>query len=249
MKTTDTLDKYFPKASKDKKKVTIDHLLHHTSGLDPKLGVPYDWGGARDQYAEQMLAPALVDVPGEKWSYSNVGYALLAAIVEVVTNGSFEDYCRKELFAPARLEETGFVQDRDLIKSDRITKRKCDDGLPSWSAADWHYGWGYRGMGGVVSTAPDLLAWDRALRGTKILGEAAKKKLYTPTLEKYACGWIVDPGERGGTKVSHSGSVAGYRMQFARWLEDDLVVIVLPNDKEDPYAVEREVTAAYLANK
>ena len=72
--------------------------------------------------------------------------------------------------------------------------------------------------------------------------------IYAPALDKYACGWIVDRGERGGTKVSHSGGVRGYRCQIARWLEDDLLVVVLTNDKGEPHAVEAAVARAAFAN-
>jgi CubicO group peptidase (beta-lactamase class C family) len=249
LKTSDHLGTFFPKAPKDKRAVTLDHLLHHTAGLDPTLGVPYSWAGSRDQYVEQMLDRPLVEKPGKKFAYSNVGYALLAAVVEEVSGQEFEDYVRKELFAPAGLEDTGFVGDAKLKESDRITVRKADDMQPHWTAADWWYGWGYRGMGGVITTALDLVKWDRALRGDKILKPAQREKLYTPALDKYACGWIVDRGERGGTKVSHSGGVRGYACQIARWLEDDLLIVVLSNGiKSNPHEVEAAVARAVFAN-
>lgn len=241
LKTTDSLEKFFKDVPKDKKGITLDHLLHHTAGIDPMLGVPYSWTGTRDQYVPQMLDKALVEVPGKKFSYSNVGYALLAAVVEAVTHKSFEDYLRSDIFGPAKLVDTGFIGDDKLIESDRVTVRKADDMEPDWTAAKWWYGWGYRGMGGIVSTAPDLMLWHRALRGDKVLGTAAKKKLYEPALDKYACGWLVDQGEHGNTKVSHTGGVRGYGNLISRWLDDDVVVIFLSNGKTDVYAVERTI--------
>jgi CubicO group peptidase (beta-lactamase class C family) len=246
LRTGDSLRKYFEDAPKDKEKVTLDHLLHHTSGLSPKLGVPYDWAGTRAQYAKRMLAEPLVETPGKKFSYSNVGYALLAAVVEEVTGGSFEDYVRKELFAPAGLEDWGFIGDERLIESDRVTVRKAEDMQPDWTAAKWWYGWGYRGMGGVVTTALDLVRWDRALRGDRILNAAQRAKLHTPALEKYACGWFVEPGERGCTKVHHSGGVRGYACQIARWLEDDVLIVVLSNGATSPHEVEAAVARIVL---
>jgi CubicO group peptidase (beta-lactamase class C family) len=249
LKTGDSIAKIWKDVPKDKQKVTIDHLLHHTSGLSPELGVPYAWTGTREQYVKDMLAKPLAEEPGKKFAYSNVGYALLAAVVEEVTGGTFEEYVRKELFAPAGLKDTGFIRDKELVQSDRITVRKCDDMKPDWTAANWFWGWGYRGMGGVVTTALDVMKWDRALRGDKILGAAAKEKLYTPALEKYACGWLVDRGERGGTKVHHSGSVRGYGCQIARWLEDDIIVVVLSNGAVSPHAVEQAVAQVVFASR
>jgi CubicO group peptidase (beta-lactamase class C family) len=153
---------------------------------------------------------------------------------------------RKELFTPAGMKDSGFVGDQDLIKSDRITVRQADDMQPDWTAARWFYGWGYRGMGGVVTTALDLVKWDRALRGDKLLNTAAKAKLYKPELDKYACGWFVEPGTRGGTKIHHSGGVRGYGCQIARWLEDDVLVVVLSNGKVSPHEIEAAVYEAVL---
>ncbi len=247
LKTSDPITKFFPKAPKDKKAVTVDHLLHHTAGLDPNLGVPYAWQGTLDAYLEQVLAPPLATPPGTAFAYSNVGYALLAAIVEVVSGTPFEAYCRKELFAPAGLVDTGFVNDGARIASDRAARRACDDCLDEWTATRWWYGWGYRGMGGVVSTADDLVRWDRALRGDAVLDKAAKAKLHTPALDGYACGWFVGPTDTGTTRTWHSGGVRGFAIQYVRWLEDDVMLAILSDGKSDLFGVERAVTAKLFA--
>lgn len=242
LKTSDTLDKFFPDAPRDKKKVTLDHLLHHTAGLEPNLGVPYAWTGTRDVYAKQMLEKPLVEEPGKKFSYSNVGYALLAAVVEVVTKGTFEDYVRKEVFAKAGLEDTGFIGDDRLVHSDRVASRKCDDCEPGWTAAKWYWGWGYRGMGGVVTTALELNKWDRTLRGTDLLFEAQKKKMYEPALGDYACGWLVQR-DAHGLKAHHSGAVRGFVSQISRWLDKDACVVILTSGKPDLARIEQAVAA------
>jgi CubicO group peptidase (beta-lactamase class C family) len=139
--TSDPIDKYLKDAPPDKHAITIDHLLHHTAGLDPELGASYAYTGTRAEYVQAMLERPLANEPGTKFAYSNVGYALLAAIVEVATGGSFEDYVRRELFATAGLTDTGFIKDERLMKSDRITTRLCDDCALSWTAADWFWGW------------------------------------------------------------------------------------------------------------
>ncbi len=247
LKTSDPITKFFPKAPKDKKAVTVDHLLHHTAGLDPNLGVPYAWKGTLETYLETVLAPPLETPPGTAFAYSNVGYALLAAIVEVVTGASFEAYCRKELFAPAGLVDTGFVNDGARIASDRAARRACDDCLDEWTATNWWYGWGYRGMGGVVSTADDLVRWDRALRGDAVLDKAAKAKLHTPALDGYACGWFVGPTDTGTTRTWHTGGVRGFAIQYVRWLEDDVMLAILSDGKSNLFAVERAVTDKLFA--
>lgn len=240
--TSDPITKFFKDLPADKRGVTLDHLLHHTAGLSPELGVPYAWVGTRDAYVKLVLAAPLVEAPGAKFAYSNVGYALLAAVVEVVTARPFEDYVRKELFEVAGLSDTGFVKDERLVRSERVTTRACDDCQADWTAANWYWGWGYRGMGGVVTTALDVLAWDRALRGDKVLGAPAKAKLHAPGKERYACGWRVETTERGTTKASHSGGVRGYATLVSRWLEEDALVVILSNGKSDLFGMERAIT-------
>ncbi len=232
----DTLDKVFKDVPKDKKTITLRQILTHTSGLSGMIGVPYASPIARGNYIEEMLAEPLGSEPGTKFEYCNAGYALLAAVVEEVTGGKFEEYCEKNLFGPAKLAETGFIGDRDLIKTGRASSRRTDE-PGTFTAADWHWGWGYRGMGGVVTTVFDLLRWDQALRGDKILGDKAKKELYTPALENYACGWTVEPTRRGTRKAHHSGGVAGYGINIVRYLEDDAAIFVLSNDGARAYAV------------
>lgn len=238
LKVTDTLDKFFKDVPGDRKEIQLHHLLTHTSGLSNKLGVPYNSTKPRQRYVEEMLAEDLSAKPGERFEYSNVGYALLAAVVEEVTNKPFEAYCERHLFKPARCSDTGFINDRDLIKTKRASVRRSErDPRGQWTAASWHWGWGYRGMGGVVTTVLDLLRWDRALRGDKILDDESKAQLYRPFKAGYAYGWKVETTERGTRKAHHSGGVAGYGVNIVRYLEEDVAIFVLSNDGQAAFAV------------
>ncbi len=230
-----TLGSIFKEVPGDKRDITVHQLLTHTSGISGRIGVPYDSTIARKEYVKAMLAKPLASAPGTKFEYCNVGYALLAAVVEEVSRKSFEDYVRKNLFKPAKLDDTGFIGDRELIRSERVSHRKKGR-IPDATAANWHWGWGYRGMGGVVTTVLDLLKWDRALRGEKILSDEWKKILYTPVRAGYACGWKVDTTERGTRKAHHSGGVAGYGVNVVRYLEEDVAIFVLSNGGRGAFA-------------
>ncbi len=232
LKVTDSIGKYFKKVPDDKKSITIHHLLTHTSGISGNVGVPYASPLNRKDYVKQMMAEPLVNEPGAVYEYANVNYALAAAIVEEVSGKDFEDYCEKHLFKPAECKDTGFITDKDLKKSGRASARQ---GEPSKTAADWHYGWGYRGMGGVVTTVLDLFRWDRALRGDDVLKDEAKALLYTPYKNHYAYGWNVNWTDRGTRKVHHSGAVKGYGANVIRYLEDDVCIFVLSNNGENAF--------------
>ncbi len=243
----DTLDKFFKKdVPKDKRGITLHHLLTHTSGISGNIGVPYGSTIKIKKYVRDMLAEPLANEIGETFEYCNVGYALLAAVVEAVTGKTFEEYCHKHLFKPAKLKDTGFINERDLIKKKRAAARKDNEGrFDVYTAAKWHWGWGYKGMGGVVSTVYDMLRWDQALRGKKILNDKSKKLMYEPEKEGYAYGWRVGRNSRGKKKAEHSGSVAGFGCNYVRYLDDDIVVVILSNDGKTAYdvtaALEREL--------
>jgi CubicO group peptidase (beta-lactamase class C family) len=237
----DPIGKHFDGVPDDKKAITVKMLLNHTSGISPRIGVPYSSPIKRKDYLRKMLAEPLVSKPGEKFAYCNVGYAMLAALVEFASKRSFEDYMAREIFAKAGLENTGVIGNRGLIGSGRDSTRLTNE-PGGWTAANWHWGWGYRGMGGVVTTVGDLLKWDRALRGEDVLSADSKKKLYSPALRGYALGWFVATTPRGTTKIHHGGGVAGYGCIIARYLEDDVFIAVLSNGKQNVMAVEAAIS-------
>ena len=238
---TDSIAKHFKDVPEEKKAITIHHLLTHTSGISPEIGLPYAATETRDQLIAFVMKSELVSEPGKKFAYCNVAYALLAALVEVSSGKSFEEYVKEKLFKPAGMGDSGFIKDRGL-DAKRAASRLAD-GDSSSSAVDWFYGWGYRGMGGVVSTAPDLLKWDRALRGEKILDAKTKATLYAPAKEHYACGWFVEKTKHG-TKAHHSGGVAGFATWFTRYLDEDVVIIILSNGATNIYEVSKAVEGA-----
>ena len=233
----DTLARFFKKGlSEQLQGITLHQLLTHTSGISGRVGVPYAYPKNRKTWIEEISAEiGTPDAPGT-FAYCNVGYAMLAAVVEEASGMAYEDYVRKHLLKPAKMKDTGFINDRELIKKKRASVRKTSE-PGSWTACQWHYGWGYRGMGGVVTTVYDLLRWDEALRRDKILDKKSKALLYKPEQEGYAYGWRVSKTKRGGTKVEHSGSVAGFGCNFVRYLEEEVVLIVLSNDGKTAYEV------------
>ncbi|MHC4340524.1 MAG: serine hydrolase domain-containing protein [Planctomycetota bacterium] len=239
LRLEDSLAKFFKGVPDDKQGITIRQLLTHTSGISPRVGIPYASRLTREQAVKHFLKAPLVTEPGEKFAYCNCAYAILAAIIEKASGRSFESYMKKEVFGPAGLVDTGFVQDRSL-DSERMTTR-LSERMPGATAGDWHWSWGYRGMGGVVTTAYDLLRLDRALRGDKLLDEQAKRDLYTPALDGYACGWRVGTTARGTKKFQHSGGVEGYAANYVRYLEEDAVVVLLSNGKSDIHSVTKAI--------
>jgi CubicO group peptidase (beta-lactamase class C family) len=244
LKIAEPISRYFKGVPEDKRDITVHHLLTHTSGLSRKAIVPYASKISRDEFLKHALSFPLESEPGTKFAYSNPGYAMLAALVEVVSKQSFEKYSQKYLFQPAKLQDTGFIRDSKLDRK-RMTTRLAKSGAKA-TAADWFWGWGYRGMGGVVSTVEDMERWDRALAGESVLDAKAKADYFKPNLANYACGWRITTSPRGTRRIEHSGGVAGYAANFVRLPEEDAVIVVLSNGRTNIHAITARLEAKLL---
>jgi CubicO group peptidase (beta-lactamase class C family) len=231
----DSIRKHWKDAPKDKQKVTIRHLLDHTSGIrqPDSLGVdPRD----RDAVVKRFLSLEVSWVPGSKWEYSNLSYWVLAALVEKVSGDSFEEFSIEHLFRPAGMEDACFIGWKDLDLA-RVPKDKRGKGVHF--AYGYQMSWGYRGSGGAVVSLPEMLLWDRALRGDKILSKKAKDRMYEVGKNDYACGWFVDKS-MGGTIYRHSGRVGETVTSYLRWIDEDIVVALarseIPREHPDETA-------------
>jgi CubicO group peptidase (beta-lactamase class C family) len=245
LKLDDPLGKHLPGVPKDKAKVTLRHLLNHTSGIEPGFGSDWKFDAwQRQSFEKCVLERPMVAEPGAKFAYSNSGYALAAAVVERVTGTAFEEWCVRNLFEPAGMKDACFIgwKDLDLARVPKIARGAGFDDAPQ--DRRFAYGdrmnWGYRGCGGTVATAHDMFLWDRALRGDKLLSAKARAEFYAPAKDGYALGWRVQ--KDGGLVVEHGGGVRGVVTHYLRRADDDVVVALACNyePKANPqqFAVE-----------
>lgn len=230
LSVSDPITKYFEGVPPDKRGITLHHLLTHQAGFPGAIGDDVERVG-RDEYVRRALATELRFPPGEGYDYSNVGYSLAAAVVEIVSGRPYEAHLRERLFEPAGMAETGYVL--PAWKPSRLAHGVTDDG------GDWGTvveralsgggpGWHLLGNGGIHSTVGDMLRWHRALQGDGILGPAAKAKMYARHADEgggtwYGYGWSVEPTP-WGEMVTHNGGNPYYFADFLRFLEDDVVV-------------------------
>ena len=162
--------------------------------------------------------------------YWNGGYALLSGVIETASGQSFEEFCEEHLFAPAGMESTGFTgslelpMERQAIGYDGEKALRYASGHPYGS-----YGYQYRGMGGIVTSAEDLLQFAMALEAGKILKLKTVKAMEKPVVANQGLGWGLSETKRGTRRVGHGGDVAGFHTRFLRFPDDDLVVVVLSN--------------------
>jgi CubicO group peptidase (beta-lactamase class C family) len=226
LNTADPISKYLDGVPEDKLGITLHHLLTHSSGLVQDVGGDYE-EALRDETARKILAQPLEFKPGERFAYTNVGYSLLAAIVEKVSGQFYENYLYEHLFKPAGMEWTGYRR-------------------PDWNkrvVAHWYVGdkdnnnsltrpfpyWNLLGNGGILSTAEDMYKWHRALLSEKILSAEAKKKIFTPYLNDYGYGWDVLKREYGLLIQHDGGSDLGNNAEIRRYIDADIVTILFCN--------------------
>nr|WP_246304148.1 serine hydrolase domain-containing protein [Nocardioides thalensis] len=219
LSVTDTLGDFFADVPADKRGVTVRQLLTHTAGLVESLGDDYE-PLDREEMISAALAADLVTRPGARYRYSNVGYSLLAAIVEEASGKDYEAYLAEELFGPAGMSQTGYVLP-DWDQTDVAVEydaRNRAQGRPydhPW-ADDGPY-WNLRGNGGLLSTAHDMGRWLLALEGDDVLDERAKAELFHPRVleqpggeTRYAYGWVVADTPLGPVTWHNGGNGWSY---------------------------------------
>ena len=154
----DPLSKYLPGVPADKAGITLRHLLTHSAGL-PHDVVDDDQPVDRAAFEKAALSAPLMFAPGKSWSYSNVGFGLLADVVERVSGRAYEDFLVDEVAKPAGAIHTGYRRAYDEAGAERT-----DEGH-TIAADSWGKGgpwWGIMGNGGLVTTADDMAAFRAA---------------------------------------------------------------------------------------
>ena len=232
----DSLARWFPDAPADKRRITLDQLLHQTSGL------PYQFEGSlfdslsRDSLAREILGYPLSFAPGERYQYSNPGYNLLGLVIERASGARFNEYLRTAILKPARMTETGFVDEPARWVGARRTPSysgQDPDGpplLPVRTAPRMV------GDGSVVTTTGDLWKWERALRANTVLDTVSTRALFLPgpessTTSRYASGWQVVRSQRGTTVIMHEGDIGGFNADMRRLVDEGATIVFLSNSR------------------
>lgn len=174
LRVGDSLGRFFPRVPADKRAITVHQLLTHTSGLPTAYRA--DGIQERDPAVRAILALELEAGPGEKHSYSNDGYTLLAAIVEVAAGIPYDTFVRDSLFARAGLAHTGLWGHEDpATPIAPVADPRRTRSMRSTIYRDGHSvaNWGYRGPTGAFATARDVHAWIGALRAGRVIGAVA----------------------------------------------------------------------------
>ena len=227
LSVNDFVSKYIP-GYPNGNRITIHQLLCHRSGLPrEKTGeesLKFPTTRKIAEY-EQDLADSLLFEPGTDYFYSNVGYDLLAYIIEIVSGKTIENYTSENIFQPLGMKSSGFYDGKTVIKN-RAYGYSHDSGNKIISSDNKELN--SKGAGGIYSTVKDLAIWQDRL--SEIVSEKGLKKIRTPYTEKGGYGYGIQV-----TKIDdqlsflHTGGLDGYISFMMHLPNDKINVIFLSN--------------------
>jgi CubicO group peptidase (beta-lactamase class C family) len=233
IKLTDTVNRYFPEFPYQH--VTIKNLLNHTAGLPKYFWVAeHKWQQEKaPTNTEMMELMASSNVqrffkPGRNFDYSNTGYFVLASIVEKISGTSFSSFLKRNIFEPLEMKDSYVYS----FENDSINENQLD-------GYRLYRGWRHLkisstvndaivGDKNVYTTAEDLFKWTVALNTGRLLTKESLDLMYSKGETVYGREVPYGFGFRIKTKsIYHHGRWNGFSTGLTKYLEDDVVVIVL----------------------
>jgi CubicO group peptidase (beta-lactamase class C family) len=231
LNVNDPVKKYLPDAPAAWDKITIFHLLTHTSGIPNFTGFS-DYAKLEPfaTTAEKLVArfrdKPLDFEPGEKWSYSNSGYVLLTYLIEKISGGSYEKFVQGNIFTPLGMKDSGYDSNSAVIPHRASGYAVANNG--QFENAGFIHMSVPQGAGALYSTTEDLWKWEQGLFGGKLLRAASLEKMTTPFKNNYAFGLQVETVS-GHKVIEHGGGIEGFNTDLAYYPDDKLTVVVLEN--------------------
>jgi CubicO group peptidase (beta-lactamase class C family) len=230
LKVEDPVSKYMPDAPAAWKNITFYHLLTHTSGIPSFTSFSdYNELQTRPVTPEQLVArfrdKPLEFQPGEKWKYSNSGYALLGYLLEKISGQKYCDFLQQNIFTSLAMHDSGCDSNSMILPRRASGYTPGPLGLENAGYIDMTVPFS---AGELYSTTGDMLRWQQALFGGKLLNPTSLKKMTTPFKESYGFGLEIQT-IKGHERISHGGGINGFNTFEAWYPQEKLSIIVLSN--------------------
>ena len=253
LKVSDPVTKYIPDYPSGDK-ITIHHLLTHTSGIKDFTKMK-----ALSDIAQKNMTPKMmVDffknepldfAPGEKFEYDNSGYVLLGYIIELVSGETYEDFVTKLIFNKVGMEHSYYATDRNVIRKRAYGYHKKSHGYVNKTVISFSVPFA---SGSLMSSLGDMLKWQNALNQNILLNSAetnkafSKYKLNDGTDFTYGYGWHIKEINGIPTR-EHGGSIFGFKTMGVYIPKEDIYVLGLSNcDCHSPTKITGEIAALAL---
>ena len=254
----DDIRQYLPEVPDFGPTITIEQLIHHTSGLRDQWDLLMLAGWRMDDVITKQQILKMVErqrelnfPPGTRHLYCNTGYTLLAVIIERVGKKPFPEWMKEHVFEPLGMASTFFYDDHERVVKGRAYSYKLVAGM-DYKKAVLNYA--NAGATSLFTTVLDLTRWMSHLTKPRIGGASVRDQMLECGVLKdgqtldYAFGLQVD-SHRGLRRIGHSGGDAGYRSYLGVFPDQDLGVVVLSNLASfDPYGKAMQVAELFLAD-
>ena len=198
LSVNDPITKHLPDYPKTGDRITIQHLLTHSSGIPSYTDGPDYRKNMRVAFSTAQMIDGFKDkplefTPGEQFKYDNSGYFLLGAIIEKISGQAYDQYLQTHIFDPLGMKDSGYDRPQTLLKRRAAGYEWSASGLRNTEYLDMGQPFA---AGSLYSTVEDLYTWDQALYTEKIVKRATLDTIFTPRIDagatgKYAYGWAV----------------------------------------------------------
>lgn len=221
------------------RRITIDHLLHHTSGLsDSGYGVVLPLDATLEESVRSLAGARLTTPVGSKHQYFNMGYSVLSYIIEITSGETYAGYIHDHILAPLGMDTTT----ADPIHAPDLARgytRLFGFAVPMREQIS-AYG---TGAGFIVSTAEDMARYAIAVMqdGAGLVSPRMMQRILTPGLGNYGMGWMIYDG---GAKIVHGGANQTFRTDVNLYPRNGRAFILLSNQG---YQVDHFISAAQLS--
>lgn len=235
LKLTDSLPKFFREAPASWNKITVRHLLNHTSGLPRDSPVLDNMKKQPDSILiKGSYKSKLLFEPGTNWKYCNLGYFMLADIIRQLSGETFEEFMQKEIFNKYNLLNTRTTSVEEIVKNraDGYVFKSSDS---IYNAKDYLT---LRPSGAFLSSVSDLAKWEMLIQNSQIICKENwdimwNDKVKTSNsgqepIEYYGYGWDVSEYKKLRV-VHHDGTLPGFTSSYFRFIDSKSAIIVLTN--------------------
>jgi CubicO group peptidase (beta-lactamase class C family) len=246
----DKISKYFSDAPAAWQNITVRHLLTHTAGT---TDYPRDFDFRRDYSEDELLKRAeaipLAFQPGEKWSYSNLGYVLLGILIHKVSGKFYGDFLQEHVFRPLGMSTARIISEEDIVPNRAAGYALVKGELKNqqWVSPTLNT----TADGALYLTVYDMAKWDAALYTEKLLKKSSLEQMWTPVklndgkTQSYGFGWNFSE-IRGHHIIEHGGAWQGFKSHIARYVDDRLTVVVFANlAQANPTKIAHGVAGIY----
>lgn len=240
------LSKYLPNYPQENAdKITIHHLLTHSSGIPNYTSFP----SYRDLMREYKTPMEIIDIfadstlqftPGERFDYSNSGYVLLGAIIEEVTGKTYGKVLQEMIFKPLKMINSGFDNNRKILKNRAVGYNKIGASFENASPIDMSMAYS---AGGIYSTVEDMYLWDQALYTSALIPKSDMDLVFQKHIpawgQHYGYGWMIGDISKGNSDeriatIEHDGVINGFTSSIIRIPSERSSIIILNNTGGGP---------------